>query len=159
MKAYFSRRYELSAAHRLFRADLSDAENSELFGKCANPHGHGHNYQVQVTVSGQLDVRTGMVCDLVALDAAVTTHVLACYDHTNLNLHGDFARLIPTTENFCMAVHQRLKGPLGEALEEVRIEETSNNAFVYAGGALPVEAQQLGRIRERLQAPGKGVLA
>ena len=151
MRAYFSRRYELSASHRLFSAGLSDAENTALFGKCANPHGHGHNYQVQVTVAGNLDAVTGMVCDLVAVDAAVAEQVLREYDHTNLNVHADFAEMIPTTENFCIAVYRRLAPALGAALAEVRIEETSNNAFVYAGGRLPVEAEHLRHVGARLR--------
>jgi 6-pyruvoyltetrahydropterin/6-carboxytetrahydropterin synthase len=154
MKAYCSRRYQLSASHRLFCADLDADENSALFGKCANPYGHGHNYQVEVTVSGALDEVTGMVCDLPALDACVQNSVLAEYDHTNLNLHEDFRERVPTTENFCIAVYERLARAMkaeGGQLAEVRVEETSNNAFVYAGGAATLEALHRARAAGRLR--------
>jgi 6-pyruvoyltetrahydropterin/6-carboxytetrahydropterin synthase len=146
MKAYLSRRYQLSASHRLFRDDLNAEQNSAIFGKCANPYGHGHNYHVQVTVSGVLDKVTGMICDLPALDACVIRSVMAEYDHTNLNLHEDFKDRVPTTENFCIAVYDRLAQAMTKQaglLAEVRIQETTNNAFVYAGGKQSLETQAL----------------
>ncbi|HET9697156.1 MAG TPA: 6-carboxytetrahydropterin synthase, partial [Terriglobales bacterium] len=65
MKAYLTRRYMFSASHRLHCDGLSEAENRAIYGKCNNPHGHGHNYFLEVTVSGQVDPATGMVCNLV----------------------------------------------------------------------------------------------
>ena len=73
MKAYFGRRYRLSASHRLHCDALTDADNREIYGKCNNPHGHGHNYVIEVLVGGEVDPVTGMVCDLVQLDECVTT--------------------------------------------------------------------------------------
>ena len=64
MKAYLSRRYHFSASHRLNTEAYDSAKNQAVFGKCNNPHGHGHNYTVQVTLSGQVDPATGMVCNL-----------------------------------------------------------------------------------------------
>ena len=52
MKAYFGRRYMLSASHRLHTDALSAEENRAAYGKCNNPHGHGHNYVVEVLVGG-----------------------------------------------------------------------------------------------------------
>ena len=68
MKAYFGRRYMVSASHRLHTAALTAEENRAAYGKCNNPHGHGHNYFVEVLVGGAVDRETGMVMDLVALD-------------------------------------------------------------------------------------------
>ncbi len=64
MKAYLTRRYMFSASHRLHSNAMSEEENLAIYGKCNNPHGHGHNYAVEVTVSGQVDQSTGMVCNL-----------------------------------------------------------------------------------------------
>jgi 6-pyruvoyltetrahydropterin/6-carboxytetrahydropterin synthase len=134
MRAYFSRRYRFSASHRLHTDALSDAENAEVYGKCNNPYGHGHNYIVEVTVGGQVDPSTGMVVNLVDLDRFVGTEILDRYDHTNLNLLDDFRDLVPTTENLCIRIYHRLAGAIGSAtLVRVRIEETSNNFFEYAG--------------------------
>ena len=134
MKAYFGRRYMLSASHRLHTEALSDAENRTAYGKCNNPHGHGHNYVVEVLTGGQVDAETGMVVDLVGLDDVVRTKVMDRFDHANLNLDPLFVNRVPTTENLCRAVFGLLKDalPAGE-LEYVRVEETENNFFQCFG--------------------------
>jgi 6-pyruvoyltetrahydropterin/6-carboxytetrahydropterin synthase len=134
MKAYFGRRYAMSASHRLHTDALSADENRAAYGKCNNPHGHGHNYVVEVLAGGPVDPETGMVVDLTALDEAVRTKVLDRFDHTNLNLDPYFKNQVPTTENLCRAVFGLLDGalPAGE-LECVRVEETENNFFQFYG--------------------------
>ena len=130
MKAYFGRRYMLSASHRLHADTLTPEENQAAYGKCNNPHGHGHNYVIEVLVGGPVDRETGMVVNLAVLDEVVRNRVTDRFDHTNLNLDPLFANRVPTTENLCRAVFGLLKGalPAGE-LEYVRIEETENNFF------------------------------
>ena len=130
MKAYFGRRYLVSASHRLHTGELSTGENRAVYGKCNNPHGHGHNYVVEVLVGGAVDAATGMVVDLVAVDDAVRKQVLDRFDHANLNLDPLFRDRVPTTENFSKAIFSLLSDalPQGE-LEHVRVEETENNFF------------------------------
>jgi 6-pyruvoyltetrahydropterin/6-carboxytetrahydropterin synthase len=139
VRAYFSRRYRFSASHRLHSDAYSEEENRETYGKCNNPFGHGHNYVVEVTVGGQVDAATGMVCDMVKLDDAVRKKIVARFDHTNLNLDARFLEQVPTTENLCIAIHEELSpvftsGTLGKVdLVRVRVEETENNSFEFAG--------------------------
>ena len=122
----------LSASHRLHAEGLSTDENRAAYGKCNNPHGHGHNYVVEVLVSGPVDATTGMVIDLVALDATVHANVIGRFDHMNLNLDPLFAEQVPTTENFCSTVFKLLERALPAGmLEYVRVEETENNFFQY----------------------------
>jgi 6-pyruvoyltetrahydropterin/6-carboxytetrahydropterin synthase len=130
VRAYFGRRYMLSASHRLHAGTLTPEENQAAYGKCNNPHGHGHNYVIEVLVGGPVDRETGMVVNLAVLDEVVRNRVTDRFDHTNLNLDPLFANRVPTTENLCRAVFGLLKGalPAGE-LEYVRIEETENNSF------------------------------
>ena len=130
MKAYFGRRYMLSASHRLHTDALSAEENREAYGKCNNPHGHGHNYVVEVLAAGAVNVETGMVVDMAALDETVHKLVVERFDHTNLNLDPLFVNRVPTTENLCWAVFELLKDalPAGE-VAHVRVEETENNFF------------------------------
>jgi len=136
MKAYLTRRYIFSASHRLHADSLSDEQNRATYGKCNNPHGHGHNYSLEVTVSGQVSLDTGMVCNLVDLDEAVRHTVLDRFDHQNLNAMPEFATLVPTTENLTRIIFNILKQSFHPAhLEKVRIEETLNNSFEYAGGS------------------------
>ena len=76
MKAYLTRRYMFSASHRLHNEAMSEEENLATYGKCNNPYGHGHNYMLEVTVSGQVDQATGMVCNLADLDGFVLAQIL-----------------------------------------------------------------------------------
>jgi 6-pyruvoyltetrahydropterin/6-carboxytetrahydropterin synthase len=133
-KAYFGRRYTLSASHRLHSDSLSDQENRAAYGKCNNPHGHGHNYVVEVLVGGRVDPETGMVLNMADLDEVVSEQVVERFDRTNLNLDPLFVNRVPTTENLCRAVFELLNGSVGPAsLVRVRVEETENNFFEYAG--------------------------
>jgi 6-pyruvoyltetrahydropterin/6-carboxytetrahydropterin synthase len=135
MRAYFGRRYLLSASHRLHTEALSAEQNRVAYGKCNNPHGHGHNYTVEVLVGGTVSPETGMVADLADLDSTVQSRVLDRFDHTNLNLDPMFANRVPTTENLCKAVFELLDGFVTPAeIVQVRVEETENNFFEYPGG-------------------------
>ncbi len=98
MKAYLTRRYRFSASHRLHSQQMSAEENRRTYGKCNNPYGHGHNYALDVTVSGSVDPRTGMVCDLGKLDSVVEREVIERFGHENLNTLPQFADTVPTSE-------------------------------------------------------------
>jgi len=134
MKAHLTRRYRFSASHRLHSAEMSEAENRRVYGKCNNPYGHGHNYALEVTVGGQVDARTGMVCNLVELDEAVSREVLERFGHENLNCLETFQHVVPTTENLCTEIYRLLeRGFRAATLEKVRLEETRMNSFEYFG--------------------------
>jgi 6-pyruvoyltetrahydropterin/6-carboxytetrahydropterin synthase len=137
MKAYLNRRYHFSASHRL-HTDAYDAErNRAVFGKCNNPHGHGHNYTVQITLSGQVDPATGMVCNLADLDAFAQKNLLDRFDYTNLNTLDIFTNRVSTTENLTREIYRIFQSFPAAHLERVHIEETSNNSFDYAGDTQP----------------------
>jgi 6-pyruvoyltetrahydropterin/6-carboxytetrahydropterin synthase len=134
MKAYLSRRYLFSASHRLHSEAMSPQENQATYGKCNNPYGHGHNYIVELTVSGQVEEKTGMVCNLADLDSFVEREVLARFDQENLNTLREFAQEVPTTENLCIQIYEIVHRGFPYAhLERVRLEETVMNSFEYAG--------------------------
>jgi 6-pyruvoyltetrahydropterin/6-carboxytetrahydropterin synthase len=138
MKAHLTRRYRFSASHRLHSTEMSADENRVTYGKCNNPHGHGHNYALEVTVSGQVDPSTGMVCNLVDLDGLVEREVLSRYHLENLNTLQEFAQQVPTTENLSVEIFEILQRGFYHAhLERVRLEETMMNSFEYAGTAEP----------------------
>ncbi len=134
MKITLTRRYSFAASHRLHSTKLSDAENKRLYGKCNNPYGHGHNYVVEVTLRGPVDPASGMIANLADLDSYVQERVLADFDHRYLNEEIEpFKSTVPTTENLCIEIYNRLKQFPGAHLERVRIEETSKNIFEYSG--------------------------
>jgi 6-pyruvoyltetrahydropterin/6-carboxytetrahydropterin synthase len=131
--AYLTRAAEISAAHRLASAALSDDENRRTYGKCANPNGHGHNYRIEVTVRGRIDARTGTVIDLALLDRVIDEQVVARLDHRHLDLDvPQFRDRVSTGENIALVVWNLLEPALPEGLLwRVRVVETSNNSFEY----------------------------
>ena len=151
MEAFLTIRTHFAAAHRLARPELSAEENDAIYGKCARPHGHGHNYLLDVTVRGAIDPRTGMVCDLAALQALVEELVVEPMDHTFLNKDvAHFASTVPTAENIALHIADVLSAPiagLGATLHKVRLQESPNNAAeVFA------EVPQLGMKPQALEA-------
>ena len=150
MDSYLSIQNHFAAAHRLAKPELSQTENEKIYGKCARPNGHGHNYLVDITVRGEIDPRTGMICDLSALQRLVNDLVIEPFDHTFLNKDIEhFSTCVPTAENIALHISDRLSGPIkaiGATLHKVRLQESPNNAAeVYA------EIPQLNSIPESLQ--------
>jgi 6-pyruvoyltetrahydropterin/6-carboxytetrahydropterin synthase len=134
LKTELGRRYRFCASHRLHSAHLTEDENWRVYGKCNNPYGHGHNYVLEVSVSGDVDPATGMIANLADLDGFVEREVLAPFDHKSLNEDvAAFRDKVPTTENLCIEIFERLKTFPEAKLERVRVEETGNNSFEYAG--------------------------
>ncbi|MGB2606175.1 MAG: 6-carboxytetrahydropterin synthase, partial [Candidatus Sulfotelmatobacter sp.] len=133
---YLTRKAEFSASHVYHNPDFTPEENRRIFGKCNNPNGHGPNYIVEVTVSGTVDEKTGMVCNLTDLDGFIEREVLSRYDHENLNTKKEFAEEVPTTENLCIQIYEIVQRGFPHAhLERVRLEETMMNSFEYSGDA------------------------
>jgi 6-pyruvoyltetrahydropterin/6-carboxytetrahydropterin synthase len=155
MEAYLTLSTHFSAAHRLARPDLSFEENSEIYGKCARPHGHGHNYHLEVTVKGEIDARTGMIVDLGALQKAVDDYVVEPFDHTFLNKDiSYFGNVVPTAENIAVYIGQLLRSPvreLGAELHKIKLIESPNNSCEIYGADLEEAAD--------FSQQGKSVLA
>lgn len=134
MRLELTRRYDLAASHRLHSPHLDEAENERIYGKCNNPYGHGHNYVVEVTITGKVDPATGMIANLADLDGYVTREIIEPFDHTYLNKDAEaFRDRVPTTENFCIEIFERLKRFPRARLVRIRLEETGRNSFEYAG--------------------------
>ena len=130
-----TRRYKLPAAHVLANPSLSEAENDEIFGKCANENGHGHNYEFEVTITGPVDPRTGQILPHERLDEVFAESIAKRYSHRLLNECDAFDALVPTTENFAQIVYQDLAPALEREgsvrLVRVRLTETPRNFFEY----------------------------
>lgn len=134
MTLELTRRYSFAASHRLHSPRLSEEENWRTYGKCNNPYGHGHNYGLEVTLTGPVDPATGMVANLADLDAFVESEVLNAFDHRNLNAEVPaFRERVPTTENLCTEIYNRLQAFTAARLVRVRLQETGLNSFSYSG--------------------------
>ncbi len=103
-----NKRIEFAAAHRYIRTEWDEAKNRAVFGRCYNAPAHGHNYLLEVTVSGEIDPKTGMVVNLFDLKRLLLA-VLEEFDHKNLNLDMPYFRdRIPTSENFAHVLWTKL---------------------------------------------------
>jgi len=109
---YLTRLVEFEASHRYWNPEFSEEENHRIFGKCVSPYGHGHNYVLRVTLSGQVDLRTGMVINIKELDR-ILKEVSTEFDHKFINLdHPVFSTCIPTTENLVAYIRDRIEEKL-----------------------------------------------
>jgi 6-pyruvoyltetrahydropterin/6-carboxytetrahydropterin synthase len=140
MRIALVRRYRFSASHLYRRPEWSEEENRARFGKCANLPGHGHNYRLYVTVSGEVDPRTGFVVDLGRLDAVVQEHLIERLDHQHLNTalpeFGD-GGAIPSSESLVQWVHGELvdRLPPGCRLDRLRLEEDEELAAEWSANS------------------------
>ena len=135
MKVTVSRKAHFNAAHRLYRKDWTDAQNENIFGKCANPHYHGHNYELIVHVKGTIDPETGYVMDMKVLKDLINAEVEDKMDHKNLNEEVvEFSDLIPSAENMAVVIYNWLKPHLDqEHVLSVTLYETPRNFVSYSG--------------------------
>lgn len=134
---YITRRERFNAAHRLFRADFSDEQNLNTFGKCSNPNWHGHNYTLYVTVKGEVNPGTGFVVNLKDLSELIESQIIEKLDHRNINLEVDFMQgKLASTENIAIGIWEELETPvnmLGGLLHCIKVCETENNYVEYFG--------------------------
>jgi 6-pyruvoyltetrahydropterin/6-carboxytetrahydropterin synthase len=139
-----TRRYHFPASHRLHVGSLSERENQALFGKCNNPFGHGHDYVLSVTVTGDVDTRTGLIIETQALDSLVEDKVLRLMSHRNLNVDvPQLAEVVPTTENIALVIadlleeecRARFAAKTGVRLTKVHLQETERNGFEVLVGS------------------------
>ena len=129
-----TRVYHFSSGHRLANPALSAAENAQLYGACARPH--GHNYYLEVTVAGRPDPITGMLADVATLDAIVQRELLDQVDHQTLEEVGALRGVITTGESLARAFWRRLAPALAPTrLAQLVVVETAKNRFEYRGDA------------------------
>jgi len=135
--AYITRRERFNAAHRLFRSELTDEENFNMYGKCSHPNWHGHNFELFVTVKGEVDQQIGYVTNLTNISKIIRELVIDKLDHKNINLDVDFMHgKIASTENLAISIWEVLKKPIEQLNVElhcIKIQETENNYVEYFG--------------------------
>ncbi|MEJ5316981.1 MAG: 6-carboxytetrahydropterin synthase [Tenuifilum sp.] len=135
--AYLTRRERFSAAHRLYKQELTDEENFRLFGQCSHPNWHGHNYELFVTIKGEVNQELGYVVNLKVVSQIIKERIISKLDHKNVNIDVDFMQgVLATTENLAIAIWKELEKPLsdvGAQLHCIKIKETENNFVEYYG--------------------------
>ncbi len=129
------RQERFNSAHRIYKPEWTDEQNTEYFGLCANPNYHGHNYTLIVKLTGEVDESTGYLYDLKKLKDLIRSEITECFDHKNLNLDvAEFKTLNPTAENIAFVIWHKLRKHLSEELElSITLYETERNFIEYHG--------------------------
>ena len=132
-KVAVSRREHFNAAHRLFNPAWDDTQNAAVFGKCSYPNYHGHNYELIVKLTGVPNEATGYVYDLKLLSDIINEHVIAKFDHKNLNEDTtEFKNLNPTAENIAVVIYNTLRDKIDAKFDlQIRLYETERNFVEY----------------------------
>jgi 6-pyruvoyltetrahydropterin/6-carboxytetrahydropterin synthase len=121
-----SRAYDFEATHRMYNAQLSDAENRELFGKGTNPFGHGHSFHVRVSARvGEEDAQ------LLARAMDDAAHAVTGQLHRRrLEIEVPFFKdRVATSENVALWIWSALRERLGERLDGLTVWGTENNLY------------------------------
>jgi 6-pyruvoyltetrahydropterin/6-carboxytetrahydropterin synthase len=111
--------FRFEAAHRL--------PNVAPDHKCSRLH--GHSFAVKLTVSGDVNKRSGWVMDFSDISKAFKP-IYEQLDHYYLNEIDGLEN--PTSENLARWIWQKLKPGLPE-LSEVEIRETCTSGCIYCG--------------------------
>ncbi|MBL7719959.1 MAG: 6-carboxytetrahydropterin synthase [Flavipsychrobacter sp.] len=134
---YLTRVEHFNAAHKLYNDNWSEAENLEVFGKCANANWHGHNYELHVTIKGEPNPQTGFIFNAKTLSTLIKDVIVERVDHRNLNLDVDFMKgKFTSAENFAMSIWNELKPHIekeGVQLHKLKLQETPNIYVEYYG--------------------------
>ena len=85
-------------------------------GKCANLH--GHNWKFNVTISGEVNPKTGMLMDFKELKTIVEEKITGKYDHKCLN---DVVAFNPTAENLAKEIFWEISAELPSNIELVKV--------------------------------------
>ena len=102
-------------------------------GNCERPH--GHNWKVEVTVKATELDSLGMGIDFRKIKEAVKK-VLDTLDHHDLNEHGDFQSINPSSENIAVYIFNNLLKDLSSdryGVHSVTVCETDNSGVTYFG--------------------------
>lgn len=134
---YLTRVEHFNAAHKLYNESWSEAQNLEVFGKCANANWHGHNYELHVTIKGTPNPDTGFIFNAKTLSDLIKNVIVERVDHRNLNLDVDFMKgKFTSAENFAMSIWNELQPHIesnGVQLHKVKLQETPNIYVEYLG--------------------------
>jgi 6-pyruvoyltetrahydropterin/6-carboxytetrahydropterin synthase len=97
----------------------------------------GASSESAITLTGEVDPRSGFVLDLRQLKETMNREVLDALDHRFLNKEvPEFFNKIPTTENLAIVIWKRLAPKLQAAqLHRVRVYETPELFVDFYGEA------------------------
>ncbi|AWU39199.1 6-pyruvoyl trahydropterin synthase family protein [Blattabacterium punctulatus] len=135
MKVTISRKGHFSAAHRLYNPHWDHNKNIKEFGKCAYINYHGHNYEYIVSITGEINSKTGFVFNIQKLKNLIHKEIDIFFDHKNINVDiEEFYDVNPTMENIVIFLWNKIKKKISSNLNlKITLYETKNNFAEYDG--------------------------
>ena len=130
-----TKEFTFDAAHRLYRPDLTESQNRDIYGKCCALH--GHTYRLQVCVSGEIDA-SGMILHFSDLKQLVKEKIITRYDHSLLNDLEEYRDCPTTAENMVRHIFTALEPSLESknvTLESVTLFETPTSWATFSKNA------------------------
>jgi 6-pyruvoyltetrahydropterin/6-carboxytetrahydropterin synthase len=118
--------FSFDSAHRLWDTSLTEEQNREIFGKCANDPCHGHTYFVEVMLESNTLIH-GMVRNFSELKKVYTEKIQNKYDHQFLN---NLMPFLTTAENIAKFFFDLLSEDFPEIVS-VAIYETPTSQAKY----------------------------
>lgn len=123
-----TRKISFSSGHRYWLDQLSEKENSELFGVWGSRFNHGHNYVLDVEVEGQIQSENGMIVNIKDVDAVLKKHLLPQFANKSINDEiAHFKTQTSCVENilhFIWSEINRIGLPAECKLTALKLEET-----------------------------------
>jgi 6-pyruvoyltetrahydropterin/6-carboxytetrahydropterin synthase len=119
--------FNFDSAHRLWDTSLTEEQNYEVFGKCANAPCHGHTYFVEITLKSQ-NLTNGMVRNFSELKKVYNEKIHNKYDHQFLN---NLMPFLTTAENIAEFFFNILKEDFPE-ITSVAVYETPTSRAEYS---------------------------
>jgi len=112
---------------------MTEAENLATFGEDLKVH--GHNYELTVSMTGQVDPRTGFLVDLGHLKDVVKKQVISQIDHSLIDKDIPwFKDKQPSTENLVVWIWEQIDTHLESGtLHRIRLKETPTIYTDYYG--------------------------
>jgi len=142
-EARLIRRRRFTASHHYYRSTWSRERNESVFGP--QTRSHSHEWTVEVRVVGAIDVDTGFVADLGAIDRALDA-VVGPWAGADLNVVVPAVAtemIMPSTESLAGHIYHEMESILGEstALEQVIVFESDDLGAEYPAR---IPAERLG---------------
>jgi len=125
--------FHFCAAHRYGNPSFTEEENLKAFGEDLRLH--GHNYELTVSVTGEVDERTGFLVDLGHLKDIVKKRVIEKVDHSQIEVDIPwFKGKQPSTENMVVWIWEEISKELKSgSLQRIRLQETPSIYTDYYG--------------------------
>ena len=126
---YGTREYAFEMSHALFRQELSNQQNFNLYGP--EYQAHGHNWKLKLSIQGPKNRKSDMIVDLSELDKIFQREVDSRYDHRYFDIHN--LEIVPTLENLTKLMWNSASKDIDQ-LYKVELYEYPEVWGTYLGG-------------------------